>query len=134
MNLILAGSDRILRMCFSDGAPASIIRILLLTEPTGGSVLLSVQPRSGASNGRLPTHPKVPAVARCRCRSPVPVHHCPRERQIGCRCTASLTPSSSDAELHGVPALRTSLRLLKVLPTLRIWRGEWGAENRLEPW
>ena len=33
MKLILVGSDRILRMRFSGGRPASVIRILLLTGP-----------------------------------------------------------------------------------------------------
>ena len=89
--------------------PISAMDIRLLTGqtmPSSSNNGPCVGQRSSASSVRLPPQSEAPTVARCRCLSPVSVHHCRRERHIGCRCSASLAPSTSGAELHGAPALR----------------------------
>ena len=126
VNLILEGSGRILRMRFPGGAPASSLCIRLLTGPavpsSSSKGFCPALRRTAVRRlewGVAPPPPpqEAPAVASCRGRSPVPVHHCPRERQIGCRCAASLALSTSDAELLGAQAHRASHPLVKVLPT-----------------
>ena len=133
VNLILAGSDRILRMRFSGGAPASAIRIRLLRGPAvPSSSSKGICPAvSRAAFRRFEWEAAPPTRGTCRSSLSLSLScSCPtltsREANFGCRCAACLAPSTSDAELHGAPALRAGLRLLKVLPTGGESRGALG--------